>query len=183
MAGVTLAALGLFACAPAATLPAGVSPEPMPEGSEWQGVYQGPYHIYLRITRVGDHAQGTWRAMGGREGALWGDLDGNVMNFTWSEHDMQSKGTWSGRGYFVYLAKADGTAPEIRGRWGLGMSDSSGSWIAVKRPEVTLDSAEKTLADTDSTGPSEDNAAGSVCMGAACVGDDRELNDTGGNSD
>jgi hypothetical protein len=183
VAALTLAALGLFGCAPAATLPAGVSPEPMPEGSEWQGVYQGPYHIYLRITRVGDHAQGTWRAMGGREGALWGDLDGNVMNFTWSEHDVQSKGTWSGRGYFVYLAKTAGTAPEIRGRWGLGMSDSSGSWVAVKRPEVTLDAAEKQLADTDSTGPGEDNAAGTVCMGASCVGDDRELNDTVGNSD
>jgi len=64
------------------------------------------------------------------------------------------------------------------------MSDSSGSWVAVKRPEVTLEAAEKKLADVDSTGPGEDNAAGSVCMGAACVGDDRELNDSGGgNSD
>jgi len=111
VAGVAFAALGFFACAPAATLPPDVSPEPMPQGGEWQGVYQGPYHIYLRITRVGDHAQGTWRAMGGREGALWGDVDGNVMNFSWSEHDMQSKGTWSGRVYFVYLARQDGTAP------------------------------------------------------------------------
>jgi hypothetical protein len=183
IASVVLTALGSFGCAPTAQLPPGVSAEPMPQGGEWQGVYQGPYHIYLRITRVGDHAQGTWRAMGGREGALWGDVDGNVMRFTWSEHDTQNNGTWSGRGYFVYLAKNDGTAPEIRGKWGLGMSDSSGSWVAVKRPEVTLEAAEKKLADTDSTGPGEDNAQGSVCMGAACVGDDRELNDTGGDSD
>jgi hypothetical protein len=60
------------------------------------------------------------------------------------------------------------------------MSDSSGSWIAVKRPEVALDAAEKKLADTDSTGAGEDNTPGSGCMGAACVGDDRELNDPGG---
>ena len=174
---VVLGALGAFGCAPTANLPPGVSPEPMPKGADWQGVYQGPYHIYLKITRAGDHAQGQWRAMGGREGELWGDLDGNVMKFTWSEHDLNSKVTWSGRGYFVYRVREPGDVPEIAGEWGLGVSEPKGSWVAVKRPEVALVEAEEKLADTGSTGPGEDNTQGSGCMGAACVGDDRELND------
>jgi len=148
----------------------------MPRGGDWQGVYQGPYHIYLRITRAGDHARGTWRAMGGREGELWGDLDGNVMKFTFAEHDEHGKSSWSGRGYFVYSVKA-GEVPEIRGQWGLGMSDTDGSWYAIKKPDVSLDEAERKLADTDSTGSGEDNTGGSGCMGAACVGDDREISD------
>jgi len=151
----------------------------MPQGAEWQGVYQGPYHIYLRITQSGAHAQGTWRAMGGREGELWGDLDGNVMKFTFAEHDAKSKSAWAGRGYFVYSIKEPGDVPEIRGQWGLGMSEPGASWYAVKKPDVALEEAEKKLSDTDSTGPGEDNSAGSGCMGAACVGDDREISDFG----
>jgi hypothetical protein len=170
------AALGSFGCAPMKSgLPPGVSPEPMPEGAEWQGVYQGPYHIYLSITRTGDHVQGTWRSMGGRSGALWGALSGNVMQYRWSEHDPQNTGSWSGRGYFVYSIKEDQT-PEIRGEWGLGTRDSDGLWFAVKRPEVPLHAAEQRLADNESStgsGDSDDNG----CMGAACVGDDRELSE------
>ncbi|HEX6276245.1 MAG TPA: hypothetical protein VFZ53_24560 [Polyangiaceae bacterium] len=180
-AGVFAVALGLIGCAAPSSLPPGVAAKPMPQGAEWQGVYQGPYHIYLRITRTGDHAQGSWRAMGGREGKLWGDLDGNVMKFTFAEHDQKSKSSWSGRGYFVYSVKKPGDVPEIRGEWGLGMSDPNASWYAVKKPDVALDDAEKKLADTDSTGPGEDNTGGTGCMGAACVGEDRELSDFGDN--
>jgi hypothetical protein len=172
------AALGSLGCAQMKSdMPLGVSPEPMPQGAEWQGVYQGPYHIYLSITRTGDHAQGTWRAMGGRSGALWGDLSGNVMKFRWSEHDLQNNGSWSGHGYFVYRVKEDQT-PEIRGEWGLGMSDSDGLWIAVKRPEVPVAAAEQRLADNESS-PSGSGGSdeGTGCMGAACVGDDREISE------
>jgi hypothetical protein len=179
--GVFVAAVGAFGCAPAGNLPPGVSPEPMPQGADWQGVYQGPYHIYLRITRAGDHAQGTWRAMGGRQGELWGDLDGNVMKYTFTEHDLQNNGAWFGRGYFIYSVKEPGDVPEIRGEWGLGMSETNRQWYAVKKTDVPLEEAEKRLADVDSTGPGEDNSGTSGCMGAACVGDDREVSDFGGN--
>jgi hypothetical protein len=178
-ASAVAVAMGLFGCAPSSTLPPGVSPEPMPNGADWQGVYQGPYHIYLRITRAGDHAQGTWRAMGGREGELCGDLDGNLMRFTFAEHDVKSKSSWSGRGYFVYNVREPGKVPEIRGQWGLGVGEPDGSWYAVKRPDVALDEAEKKLSDIDSTGPVEDNTGSTGCMGAACVGDDREISDFG----
>ncbi|HEX6765734.1 MAG TPA: hypothetical protein VF103_09665 [Polyangiaceae bacterium] len=165
----------LFGCASAETLPPGVSPQPMPQGADWQGVYQGPDHIFLQITRAGTHAAGRWRSMGGREGELWGDLDGNIMKFTWSEQDVQSKATWSGHGYFVYRLKEPGDVSEIRGQWGLGMSDTDGSWYAVKHPEVPLDNVEVNLADMD-TGPGEDKSSlDNNCMGAACVGDDRDL--------
>jgi len=149
----------------------------MPTGADWQGVYQGPYHIYLRLTRAGDHVSGTWRAMGGRSGELWGDLSGNVMKFTWSEQDLKSKGTWSGRGYFVYRLK-DNAVPEIRGEWGLGARQSDGSWYAVKRPEVPLEEAEQKLADAESgPGSADDASAQGGCIGASCVGDDRELSE------
>ena len=175
--GVFVAASGSFGCAPAGSLPPGVSPKPMPPGAEWQGVYQGPYHIYLRITRAGDHAQGTWRSMGGREGELWGDLDGNVMKFTFAEHDVQNNGAWFGRGYFVYSVKEPGSVPEIRGEWGLGTSEANRQWYAVKRPDVPLDAAEVNTADVETTGPREDNNMGSVCLGASCTGEDRDLDE------
>jgi hypothetical protein len=73
--------------------------------------------------------------------------------------------------------KEPGDVPEIRGEWGLGARETDGSWYAVKRPEVPLDAAEKSLADTD-TGPGEDNSKVDVCMGAACTGDDRELSES-----
>lgn len=149
----------------------------MPHGGEWQGVYQGPYHIYLKITHTGDHAQGTWRAMGGREGELWGDVDGNVLKFSFTEHDANSKSAWSGRGYFVYNVKKPGDVGEIRGQWGLGMSETGGSWYAVKRPDVPLDAVEQSTADVETSGPREDNSLGSVCMGASCVGEDRDLDE------
>ena len=31
-------------------------PQPMPPNAEWQGVYQGPYHIQLLITTKGNRA-------------------------------------------------------------------------------------------------------------------------------
>jgi hypothetical protein len=175
--GVLGVALSLAGCAASSTLPPGITPKPMPKGGEWQGVYQGPYHIYLKITRAGDHAQGTWRAMGGREGELWGDLDGNVMKFSFAEHDASSKSAWSGRGYFVYDVKEPGDVGEIRGQWGLGMSETGGSWYAVKRPDVPLDAAEQSTADVETTGPREDNSSGAVCLGAGCTGEDRDLDE------
>jgi hypothetical protein len=171
-AGILVAPV-VFGCASSSGLPPGVSPEPMPKGGEWQGVYQGPYHIYLSIQREGSRAQGTWRAMGGRSGELWGDVSGNVLKFNWTEHDVQTNSAWFGRGYFVYRVKEPGDVPEIEGQWGLGTRDTDGYWYAVKRPGVAVKDAEKGLADTD-TGPGQDNSAQSDgCLGAACVGDDR----------
>jgi hypothetical protein len=106
---------------------------PTPTAKDWQGVYQGPYHIFLRIETDGERAGGTWRAPGNRIGAFEGVLDGNVLRYTWTE-SAGPESSWSGRGYFVY--RATGGTPELEGEWGIGSLDYGNPTFAVKRTDL-----------------------------------------------
>lgn len=129
-----LIALGLLAGCQAANPPATASTKQATE-SDWQGIYQGPYHTFLRIQARGSHAQGTWVAAGNRTGEFTGELDGNVLRYTWTERRSPEE-SWSGRGYFVYTIPADGGSPEISGEWGLGARDFGNQAFAVKRTDL-----------------------------------------------
>ncbi len=154
---LALALHGLSACSG----PASPAVTARPPG-DWQGVYQGPYHIYLGIAAQGDTASGTWRAIGEREGEFTGRFRGNRLELDWSEHG-QGTGSWAGRGYFVYQEPGTHGATEIFGEWGLGGAMSGNSWWAVKRRGVALDSAQA-LRDTDSVDDGDkDDAACSTC--------------------
>ena len=137
---------------------------------EWQGVYQGPYHIYLTIEQKGEHAEGTWRAMGGRRGELWGDLSGNVLRFAWRESDTATPSEWSGRGFFVLHEPEPGRPAEIRGEWGFGSSDTGRRVWAVKRPSVRVADAEAELADSATSSDGDDDS--STCIGCRDLGGD-----------
>jgi len=132
---------------------------PAPPASAWQGIYQGPYHIYLRLVTEGSRASGTWQAMGERSGEFSGEISGDVLNFDWSERFRD--GTWSGRGYFVYGPSRIQGKDEIRGEWGLGIRNSGGSWWAIKRSDLGLDTQESALMD----GGSEERDSEKGCLG------------------
>ena len=158
------AALGaalLFGCAAKETGPAERPQTPdAPVSARWDGIYQGPYHIYLRIETKGDHAVGTWRALGERSGELKGEIKGDTLFFDWTEH--ASDGTWSGRGSFVYApAKVDGRA-ELRGRYGLGARSTGGNWYALKRPDLPMDTKVSMLLDAGADDSPDQKAN---CMG------------------
>jgi hypothetical protein len=120
--------------------------------ARWDGIYQGPYHIYLRIQTYGDRAVGTWRALGERNGELKGEIEGDTLVFDWTEH--ASDGTWSGRGSFVFAAKHDGRT-ELRGRYGLGTRSTGGNWYAFKRPDLPLDTKASSLLDGGADEPDQ----------------------------
>lgn len=148
-------ALGLLAGCQAANPPANAAAtQPVTDG-DWQGIYQGPYHIFLRIDAQGTQAQGTWRAAGNRTGEFSGELDGNVLRYTWTERRSPEE-SWSGRGYFVYTIPEGGGSPEITGEWGLGVRDFGNQWFAVKRTDLTASTNEAALVDRSRAGDEMD---------------------------
>lgn len=60
----------------------------MPKGGEWQGFYQSPNFIYLKIATNGEQASGVWRAKGQRRGELEGVIRGGVLDYTWREESL-----------------------------------------------------------------------------------------------
>jgi hypothetical protein len=161
LAGAALLGALVFGCAGKEIGPAEPPHGPAaPTSAQWNGIYQGPYHLYLRIEARGDRAVGTWRALGERNGELRGEIKGDTLTFDWTEH--ASDGTWSGRGSFVYAAaKLDGRA-ELRGRFGLGTRSTGGSWYALKRPDLPMDTKVSTLLDAgaDDTPDQKANCTG-----------------------
>jgi hypothetical protein len=125
-----------------------------PVAAQWDGIYQGPYHIYLRIETKGDRAVGTWRALGARDGEVNGNITGDTHTVDLTEHP--SDGSWSGRGAFVY-GKANGRT-ELHGRFGLGARSTGGNWYALKRPDLPMDTKVSTLLDAGSDDTSDQRA-------------------------
>lgn len=123
-------------------------PKAMPAGRQWQGVYQGPYHIYLRIVTQGAHASGNWQAIGGRSGEFTGHISGNLLSLSWTESGSDA-GTWSGQGYFVYEPSGTSAPDQIHGEWGLGASRGGNSWWAVRRADVRVSTSNAALVDHD----------------------------------
>ena len=134
----------------------------MPAGAEWQGIYQGPYHSYLRIVVHGSEAEGTWRAPGNRSGEFSGVITGNVLRLEWSEQAEQQQ-AWSGRGYFVYQKSAKGV-DEISGQWGLDGREEGNQWWAVKRTDLPLDAGAEVLVENGARGDSDADEPATTCV-------------------
>src|SRR5688572_6754038 len=94
MLAATLASVS--GCAGASGASSRPKPEPMPPHAQWQGVYQGPYHIQLEIETRGNQATGSWRAIGGREGQFSGTVSGNLLVLDYTENGVASSEAWSG---------------------------------------------------------------------------------------
>ncbi|MFO7179234.1 MAG: hypothetical protein DIU78_011095 [Pseudomonadota bacterium] len=116
---------------------ANVQPGPMPEGGEWRGVYYSPLYGYLHLEADDRAANGAWRtASGDAYGELSGEIDGDLLRFTWTERIIGAVGAnvaRKGKGYFKYSVPKAGEAHVIKGERGHGESDVGELWEAVKQ--------------------------------------------------
>ena len=112
----------------------------MPANAEWQGVYYSPTYGYLHLLVDGKTAQGAWRTGGGDAyGELQGEVDGDVLRYSWTQHKIGQIGAEAqsnGKGYFKYSIPKEGEAHKIGGEWGLGESDAGNPWEAVKQTNM-----------------------------------------------
>ncbi len=146
-AGLVLtAANGLTACgggSQAGVKVAQVSPGTMPDGGNWEGVYYNQVYGMLHITETNNAVQGAWRNTNGDKwGELFGEIEGDLLRFSWKEHKIGVVGpqaTSEGKGYFKYTTPKQGEAHELKGEWGLGESDAGHGWDCVKQLNVEPD--------------------------------------------
>lgn len=109
----------------------------MPAEGEWEGVYYNQVFGFLHLTTSNGAAQGAWRTTsGGKWGELYGEIEGNLLKYTWTEYKVGVVGPNAkseGKGYFLYtIPKAD-EAHELKGEWGLGENAVGHSWDCVKQ--------------------------------------------------
>jgi len=134
-------ALSLSGCGPSNEVKhAQIKAGELPAGAEWQGVYYSPVYGYLHLLVDGKTSQGAWRTGGGDAyGELQGEVDGDVLRYTWTQHKIGQVGKEAesnGKGYFKYLTPKEGEAHKIAGEWGLGESDAGNTWDAVKQTNM-----------------------------------------------
>lgn len=147
--GIARLALLLALSVPLATACGGSNNEPklanvkagvMPAGGDWAGVYYSQLYGYLHILGGGTGANGAWRTTAGDAyGELNGEIDGDLLRFTWVERRIGAVGADAnrkGNGYFRYTIPKEGEAHEIIGEWGLGESDAGNAWKAVKQKNM-----------------------------------------------
>jgi hypothetical protein len=136
-----LTTLTLAACGPSSDVKhAQIKAGEMPAGADWKGVYYSPVYGYLHVVTEGKTAQGAWRTGGGDAyGELQGEIDGDILRYTWTQHKIGMVGKEaesSGKGYFKYTIPKEGEAHKIAGEWGLGDSDAGNGWEAVKQTNM-----------------------------------------------
>jgi hypothetical protein len=131
-------ALGGAACGggPSAKFSIAAKGGPMPAGQSWEGVYYNPVYGYLHVVGEGGNLTGRWRRTNSSGwGELSGSADGNVLNFTWTEHKYGEVGPAAdvkGTGVFVFkLGPND--IPELDGQFAINDSDSVGDWHCIKQ--------------------------------------------------
>ena len=138
---VVPSALSLAACGPNTDVKhAQIKAGELPAGASWQGVYYSPVYGYLHVRVDGKTAQGAWRTGGGDAyGERQGEVDGDVLRYTWTQHKIGQVGgaaTSSGKGYFKYSIPKEGESHKIAGEWGLGDADAGNAWEAVKQTNM-----------------------------------------------
>jgi hypothetical protein len=130
----------------------------MPAGETWIGVYYNPVYGYLHMVEQEGNIVGRWkRTDSSHWGELSGTVDGNVLHYTWKEHQYGAVGPSSdtrGSGLFVYKMGENKT-PELDGKYALEDQDSVGQWHCVKQTGMKPD-----LASINGDNPSDTPAGG-----------------------
>jgi hypothetical protein len=156
---VAVSAAGVTAvgCASAPPKFGNIKTGEMPAGESWVGVYYNPVYGYLHMVEQDGNVVGRWkRTDSSHWGELTGTVDGNVMHFTWKEHQYGAIGPNSdvkGEGVFAY--KTAEAAPELDGQYSIEGSDSVGAWHCVKQLNTKPD-----LNSINGDNPSEGPAVG-----------------------
>jgi hypothetical protein len=114
----------------------------MPEGQAWPGVYYNPVYGYLHVVEQDGAVSGRWkRTDGSHWGELSGTTQGNVLHFTWREHQYGAVGPSAdshGSGVFVYK-QPETKIPELAGQYALDDSSVVGKWDCVKQLNLKPD--------------------------------------------
>src|SRR5580693_548183 len=130
----------------------------MPENETWVGVYYNPVYGNLHMTVEGDNVVGRWkRTDSSHWGELSGTVEGNVVHYTWKEHQygaIGAGGNSKGTGVFVY--KVGEAAPELDGQYALEDSNSTGQWHCVKQNNMKVDIGSINGDNPESSAPTQD---------------------------
>ena len=123
----------LGACATTSGLPAS---QAMPDGAGYEGLWYSDQFEHMYLHRQGDQVTGVYAY--GAGGTLEGEVDGNLLIFSWHEPGDRSelRRDRSGHGYFQLLDRGEG--PEIVGEWGYDEEHTGGGpWTAefIRPPE------------------------------------------------
>lgn len=115
----------------------------MPDGGAWHGVYYSQTYGFLHLTESNGSVTGAWRTVAGDKwGELFGEVKGDVLNYSWKEHKIGMIGpnaTVEGKGYFRYTIPKPGEPHEIVGEWGLGENNAGHTWTALKQNNMEPD--------------------------------------------
>ena len=109
----------LVACAPGVP-----SPKALPAGVSFSGTWDTNWG-QMKLEQQGKRVFGRYK--GFRNGALSGEVDGNLLLFKWTQHENQQYG----RGYLVITP--DGS--QMEGRWGYKKSRTEGGRWWANRAE------------------------------------------------
>jgi hypothetical protein len=122
-----------------------IAPRPLPEGGNFDGVFQSPAYGRMEFTVQGANVIGLYE--GERHyGKIEGTINGDVLNFTWTQwqQDLQGKErTSTGHGYFRYAIEEEKTTTSskkvhrLNGEWGYDADNAGNPWKAVKLSERT----------------------------------------------
>jgi len=117
-----------------------IAPRPMPEGGNFDGVFQSPAYGRMEFTVQGANVLGLYE--GERHyGKIEGTIDGDVLNFTWTQwkQDLQGKERSStGHGYFRYVIEEEKAMTSVKkvhrlnGEWGYEADNAGNPWKAVR---------------------------------------------------
>jgi hypothetical protein len=114
---------------------ANVSPEAMPAGQTWSGVYHSPQYGDMQLQQTGSQIVGTY-TRDERTGRIQGTVSGNLMRFEWAEERELVSGrptTTRGHGYFRYVPDGNGVDWALLGEWGHDQNETGGGpWNASR---------------------------------------------------
>lgn len=119
-----------------------VTPQNMPDGETWTGVYFHPVYGYLHMVEQDNNVVAKWQRT---DKSAWGRMsgikNGNVLHFQWQETKYGLVGpsaTQKGRGYFVYTVGKDNIA-NLGGEYGLDNDEVGSEWNCVKQMRMNPD--------------------------------------------
>ena len=129
----------------------------MPADGSWTGVFYSPLFGNLHLIAQGDKVRGKWqRPRKGQWGELNGELDGDLLRFSYSEYVdglVGPNSKKSGRGYFKYSRPpGENVDDRLAGEVGRGENEVGTPWSAIKQRNVKPDLAAIGGADTSDIG-------------------------------
>ncbi len=103
--------------------------EPMPEGSSFSGLWHSEQFDHMYLHQDGDQVKGVYMYGGG--GSIEGEVDGNLLLFSWHEPGdrQRARQDMSGKGYLQLEGQGDDQ--RLVGEWGYNEDRrGAGPWEA-----------------------------------------------------